>query len=148
MKILRGLLRQHSYLSFEIAYCRHEQNGIKESHSSTFFQELSLFEAQAQNTYGRKRTSERMQTMGKLSNTTGTWKLVELTGALGTTRRSYQVPEGQSPCMSASPGVLFTSRFQFKKKKKRFQFKSLQCRLRYCTSHYYPGTETLAIGHS
>lgn len=118
MKILRGLLRQHSYLSFEIAYCRHEQNGIKESHSSTFFQELSLFEAQAQNTYGRKRTSERMQTMGKLSNTTGTWKLVELTGALGTTRRSYQVPEGQSPCMSASPGVLFTSRFQFKKKKK------------------------------
>lgn len=135
-----------------IAYCRHEQNGIEESHSSTFFQELSLFEAQAQHAYGRqRRTSERMQTTSKLSNTTGTRKLVELTGALGTARRSYQVAEGQSPCVyvcvCASPGVLFTSRFQFGGGG-RFQFKSLQCRLRYCASHYYPGTETLAIGHS
>lgn len=92
-----------------------------------------------------------MQTTSKLSNTTGTRKLVELTGALGTARRSYQVAEGQSPCVyvcvCASPGVLFTSRFQFGGGG-RFQFKSLQCRLRYCASHYYPGTETLAIGHS
>lgn len=135
-----------------IAYCRHEQNGIEESDSSTFFQEISLFEAQAQHAYGRKRRkSERMQTTSKLSNTTGTRKLVELTGALGTARRSYQVAEGQSPCVyvcvCASPWVLFTSRFQFGGGG-RFQFKSLQCRLRYCASHYYPGTETLAIGHS
>lgn len=53
-----------------------------------------------------------MQTTSKLSNTTGTRKLVELTGALGTARRSYQVAEGQSMCVCASPGVLFTSRFQ------------------------------------